>query len=92
MELSDWRRKIDEVDEKVLALLNERAGYVLQLAPLKRLQQVPIYEPNREREVIDNMRRRNHGPLGDEAVRHIFEAIMAEMRAVQVMDADRNKD
>lgn len=92
MDLSDWRRKIDEVDQKVLALLNERAGYVLNLAPLKRQQQVPIYEPNREREVIDNMRRRNQGPLGDEAVRHIFEAIMAEMRAVQVMDADRNKD
>lgn len=92
MDLSDWRRKIDEVDEKMLALLNERAGYVLGLAPLKRQQQVPIYEPNREREVIDNMRRRNQGPLGDEAVRHIFEAIMAEMRAVQVMDADRSKD
>jgi chorismate mutase-like protein len=92
MDLSDWRRKIDEVDEKVLALLNERAGYVLQLAPVKRQQQVPIYEPNREREVIDNMRRHNQGPLGGEAVRHIFEAIMAEMRAVQVMDADRGKD
>jgi chorismate mutase len=47
MDLSDWRRKIDEVDEKVLALLNERAGYVLQLAPVKRQQQVPIYEQNR---------------------------------------------
>lgn len=91
MDLSDWRRKIDEVDEKLLALLNERAGYVLQLAPLKRQQQVPVYEPNREREVIDNMRRRNEGPLADEAVRHIFEAIIAEMRAVQVIDADRSK-
>jgi chorismate mutase-like protein len=92
MDLSDWRGKIDEVDEKLLALLNERAGYVLQLAPLKRQQQVPIYEPNREREVIDNMRRLNQGPLGDEAVRRIFETIMAEMRAVQVKDAGRGKD
>jgi len=92
MDLSDWRRKIDEVDEQMLALLNTRAGHVLKLAPLKREQAVPIYEPNREREVIDNMRRRNNGPLGDEAVRRIFETIMAEMRAVQVMDADRGQD
>ena len=89
MDLSDWRRRIDEVDEKVLALLNERAGYVLKLAPIKRQQHVPIYEPNREREVIGNMCDRNPGPLGNEAVQHIFETIMAEMRAVQVMDADR---
>jgi chorismate mutase-like protein len=92
MDLSDWRGKIDEVDEKLLALLNERAGYVLKLAPLKRQQAVPIYEPNREREVIDNMRRLNQGPLGDEAVRRIFETIMAEMRAVQVKDAGRGTD
>lgn len=92
MDLSDWRRKIDEVDEKVLALLNERAAYVLKLAPLKRQQAVPVYEPNREREVIENMRRLNRGPLSDEAVQHIFETVMAEMRAVQVMDAARAED
>ena len=83
MALSDWRERINQVDRRILALLNERAGYVLSLAPLKRREGIPIHEPGRERQVLDNLKTKNQGPLSDEAVCRIFQAVMTEMRAVQ---------
>lgn len=91
MDLSDWRKRIDHLDRKLLALLNERADCVLRLAPLKRQQAIPIEEPEREAAIRDSLNRHNEGPLSDEAVWHIFEAIMGEMKAVQREESRRAK-
>jgi chorismate mutase len=90
MDLSEWRNKIDVVDRKILELLNERARYVLALAPLKKSAGIPIYEPRREQQVFDNIAAHNGGPLAPEAVRRIFERIIDEMRSIQrpAMSAD----
>lgn len=83
MDLSDWRDRIDEVDRKLLELLNERARSVLALAPLKKQQGIPIYEPQREEAVFRNIEAHNGGPLPPDAVRRIFERIIDEMRSLQ---------
>ena len=83
MDLADWRKRINQVDRRILALLNERVGYVLNLAPLKRRQGIPIHEPDRERQVLETLKTENQGPLSDDAACRIFEAVMSEMRAVQ---------
>lgn len=83
MDLSDWRDRIDEVDRKLLELLNERARCVLALAPLKKRQGIPIYEPQREEAVFRNITAHNGGPLSPEAVRRVFERIIDEMRSLQ---------
>lgn len=83
MDLADWREQINQVDRRILSLLNERAGHVLRLAPLKRQEGIPIHEPSREVQVLENITKKNRGPLSDEAVCRIFEAVMSEMKAVQ---------
>jgi chorismate mutase / prephenate dehydratase len=83
MDLSGWRKRIDQIDSKLLALLNERAECVLRLAPLKRQQSIPIEEPEREAAIRANLSHNNLGPLSHEAVCRIFDAIMREMKAVQ---------
>jgi chorismate mutase len=83
MDLADWREKIDKLDLKLLDLLNERTSFVFQLIPLKRQKAIPVEEPEREAAVRDNIRRNNRGPLSDEALCRIFDAIMEEMKAVQ---------
>ena len=83
MDLAGWRERINQVDRRILALLNERVGYVLSLAPLKHKQGIPIHEPGRERQVLDTLKNENQGPLSDDAICRIFEAVMTEMRAVQ---------
>lgn len=83
MEISDWRDKIDEVDEKLVVLLNERAGYVLQIGAIKKQMKAPVHEPRREMQIMENIRRWNQGPLDDGALTRVFERIIDEGRAIQ---------
>ncbi|MBV8051574.1 MAG: chorismate mutase [Acidobacteriaceae bacterium] len=84
MDISDWRTKIDELDRKLVKLLNERAQAAHELGKLKRDIGMPIYEPDRERKVFDNVRRINTGPLSDDDLAGIYERIMKIMRQIQV--------
>jgi chorismate mutase-like protein len=90
MDVSDWRVQIDAVDREILALLNKRATYVLSLAPLKRRDAIPVYEPKREPDVFANVQAHNDGPLDEKSVQAIFERIIEVMRAVQETPQQRN--
>ena len=83
MDISDWRKKIDELDRKLAALLNERAAAVIEIGRLKRNTGLPIYEPNREREVIANVQRSSTGPLGERDLGQIYERIIDVMRSIE---------
>ena len=83
MEISDWRDKIDSVDQRIVELLNERARYVLEIGALKRTLKLPVYEPRRESAIMENIRRWNGGPLDTEAVKRVFERIIDEGRSIQ---------
>src|SRR6202030_456485 len=83
MDIADWRKKIDELDRKLAALLNERAAAAVEIGRLKRNTSLPIYEPEREREVIANVQRSNTGPLTDGDLAQIYERVMDVMRSIQ---------
>jgi chorismate mutase len=81
--LEDCRRRIDELDLRILEFLNERARVVETIGQVKRLLDLPIYEPKREDQVYANLTGHNHGPLPPEAVKRVYERIIDEMRTVQ---------
>jgi len=81
--LEEYRVLIDEVDRRLVALLNERTRVVENIGRVKRQTQMPIYEPKREDQVFANISASNGGPLTEEAVRRIFERIIDEMRMIQ---------
>ena len=83
MDIADWRIKIDELDRRLVELLNERAQAAHEIGKLKRNTSLPIYEPEREREVIANVQRSNTGPLGERDLGQIYERIMDVMRSIQ---------
>lgn len=83
MELSDWRGRIDALNLRLLELLNERAKCAQAIAELKKKKMLPIYDPLREQQVFDAVLSRNEGPLPDEAIRRIFECIIAEHRRLE---------
>ena len=89
--LAECRRKIDALDVQLRDLLNQRARIVDDVVRAKEALGVPVYEPKREAEVIRKATSGNPGPLSDEAFRHIFEAIMQEMRQIQQVYLDRQK-
>ena len=81
--LEDCRVKIDALDLRILALLNERAVIVEQIGHIKQAAAMPIYEPRREVQVFENVTGHNDGPLSRGAVQRVFERIIDEMRKVQ---------
>jgi chorismate mutase-like protein len=82
-QLDEYRVLIDDVDRRLVGLLNERTRVVENIGRVKREAQLPIYEPKREDQVFANITGANHGPLTPEAVRRIFERIIDEMRGIQ---------
>ena len=83
MDISDWRKKIDDVDRRMAALLNERAAAVIEIGRLKRDARMPIYEPDREKDVIANVQRNSNGPLGERDLAKIYERLLDVMRSIQ---------
>jgi chorismate mutase len=81
--LEEYRVVIDQIDRRIVALLNERTQIVECIGRVKRESQMPVYEPRREDQVFANIAEANHGPIGHEAVRRIFERIIDEMRGIQ---------
>ena len=84
-DLAAIRRQIDSLDEEIQALFTERARLALQVAQTKRAQGETsnFYRPEREAEVLDRAKRRNAGPLPDEAVVRLFREIMSTCLALQ---------
>ncbi len=83
MNLTEWRRRIDEIDKKLVELLNERSRCALEIGKLKQKANIPLYQPDRENEVLANAERTNPGPLTDAAIRRLFERIIDEARAAE---------
>ena len=71
LKLEDCRVKIDDVDRRIVELLNERTTVVEEIGRIKRHANLPVYEPKREDMVFANVRESNRGPLSQEAVRRI---------------------
>jgi chorismate mutase len=84
MDIADWRRKIDDIDRKLVELISERAHAAHEIGKLKRSVGMPIYEPDREHTVFENAKQANKGPLPDRDLLRIYERIMDVMRQIQV--------
>jgi chorismate mutase len=83
MTISDWRKKIDEIDTVLLQLLNLRTEFAVEVARLKEEEGLSLCAPEREQDVIAGMKNLNDGPLDGEAVGRIFRAIIDESRRIQ---------
>jgi chorismate mutase-like protein len=81
--LGEWRKKIDDVDVQLVALLNSRAQYAEEIGKVKLALGLDAYSPEREEEVMQNVMKQNSGPLSRQAMRRLFERIIDESRAVE---------
>ena len=81
--LDDCRKRIDQLDAELVRLLSERARVSLRVGELKAGDGAPVYAPDREARVFENLARRNEGPLPEQALRHIWTEILSSSRALQ---------
>ncbi len=65
-------------------LLNERARCVCEIGRLKKELGIEVYQPTREKEVINHVRAiAAEGPLGPDAIARLFERIIDEARRLE---------
>jgi chorismate mutase/prephenate dehydratase len=76
-ELKKLRRRIDEIDDQILVLLNKRAGHVLDVGSLKRSRKTKFYRPERERQILERLTSLNKGPFPNDALRSIYREILS---------------
>ena len=82
--LEEMRRDIDRIDEVLVRLLNERARCACEIGKLKKTQNVEIYQPDREKQVLEHVRSvAAEGPLEPEALVRLFERIIDEARRLE---------
>jgi chorismate mutase len=85
--IDELRRRIDVIDEQLVALLNTRAACAIEIGRLKRERGLPMYQPDRETAVVRHVRAITTdlgGPLSEEAVKRLFERIIDEARQLEI--------
>src|SRR5919198_159051 len=87
MSIDDWRSRINELDVKLLRLLNERARIALKVGESKREAGLALCDHTRERQVIERMCAANEGPLDARAIVELYRAIIHESRRIQNLKA-----
>ena len=83
MSISEIRKKIDAIDEKIVGLLNERAQETSAIGKLKMKRRQSIYAPARESEILSKIAKTARGPLKPEALVAIYNEIMSASRALE---------
>ncbi len=78
-----FRDRIDELDERILAALNERAQCAIDVGIVKKKHGQRLFDPKREERVLRRLVEINGGPLANEAVLRLFERIIDESRRVE---------
>ena len=83
MDLSDWRGRIDEVDQELVDLINRRLEYAVEIGRIKRAEGLEVRDTQRELDLLQRLREYNQGPLGDSALVEVFTRIIAEARDLE---------
>lgn len=83
MSLSDLRKQIDQIDEKLIVLLNERADLVHEVGVIKKKEGVAIYAPEREEQLLRALEAKSKGRLPAKSIRAIYREIMSASLALE---------
>jgi chorismate mutase/prephenate dehydratase len=75
--LSALRQAIDDIDDRILDLLNQRAAVVIEVGKAKAGQSKDFYVPSRERAIYERLTAANPGPFPSEAIRKVFREIIS---------------
>jgi len=92
LDIDDWRKEIDSIDEQLVELLNARSRCAIEIGRIKRKSGLPVYSPSREAEVIRHVISESDGPLEPDAVRRLFERIIDESRRIERVVVDRESE
>ncbi len=83
MDLDEFRSRINDLDEQILKLLNQRAEAALRIGELKRRQDLPYFVPEREAEIVRRLLDLNPGPFPAEGIKAVWREILSASLALE---------
>ncbi len=81
--VDELRKKIDQVDEKIIESLNQRACLAQKIGQTKSLGKEEIYVPSREKAILQRLSRLNQGPLSEQAIRSVYREVLSASRSLE---------
>jgi chorismate mutase/prephenate dehydratase len=83
MSLEEIRKKIDEIDDEIIRLLNERAKIAIEIGKIKEQSNAHVYAPAREKQIMKQIFAKNRGPLKNDALKAIYKEIISASRSLE---------
>lgn len=77
MNISKLRKAIDKLDEKLVAVLNERTQLAIKIGKIKDKIKQTVYSPEREQQIYQKIKKLNKGPLNEKILNAIYREIMS---------------
>jgi len=81
--LKNLRKKIDDIDDRLLDLLNERSQIALKISKQKKRGSHEVYDPVREKEIEIKLKKNNRGPFPTDSIISVFREIISACRSLQ---------
>ena len=93
--IEELRGRLDVIDDQLVRLLNVRVACAVEIGRLKHDLGIPIYQPDREKQVLAQVHAAAaalSGPLHADAVVRIFERVMDEARRAERRAAEKSEE
>lgn len=90
MDMDAIRIRINQLDDDLLRIFNERATLALEIGEVKKSKGLPIYDPSREKLIFERMQNANQGPLDNAAIVRLFERVIDESRSLERAHSKEN--
>jgi shikimate dehydrogenase len=82
-DIQNLRRRIDEIDDQILELINRRLLTARQIGEIKNRSGTAVVDSRRESQVYQRLSSSNNGPLKENALHRIFRTVIAAGRGIQ---------
>ena len=82
-EISKLRKEIDQIDKDLLQLVNQRAKCAVQIGLIKKKEGMPVFVPEREKQVIEQLVGMNEGPLADDTIEELYQWLFIQMKNLE---------
>ncbi|MFX1340663.1 MAG: prephenate dehydratase [Promethearchaeota archaeon] len=81
-EIDNNRKKINDIDDKIIDLLSKRGKLVKIIGDIKKKENIEIFQPEREKEIIDRIKQKST-ILKQESIESIWKEIFGACKAIQ---------
>ncbi|HLR19888.1 MAG TPA: bifunctional 3-deoxy-7-phosphoheptulonate synthase/chorismate mutase [Staphylococcus sp.] len=88
--LQEYRSEIVDINEEILNLLSKRGKIAQKIGEEKRKQGTLVYDPQREKEMINKLLDKNEGPFNDNVIKQLFKEIFKASTDLQKSENEKH--